>query len=392
MILEKKVEIDKYIKTGGDSVIHSAKNLLLNGVVILANIFQLSIEMLYFNVSNGRFVAEKKLKEKELGFEIDPTNPSHEKYFIELLLPNTDKKSHNFIADIKKYNQIEPGIITADGFIIDGNRRLAALKILNSQEGNGKYSKILVHRLPSNIPPSEIYKLEVQTQIKDPMKLKYNSINDLLKIKDGLKYYTEEELADVLGWNSKKVKEYKDRLGLIDEFLMSINREGEYFLLINYDTHFVEFQKQLKKVKKILDPIQLDELFDIFNIAMKINIEKKNEGLRLTQRDHIRYLSAAYSDNSIRPRLLGNLNSGDPNKEIEIFNDIKAATQLAKEKISKISPIQLLQRAIDYLNQIPLTEDLAENEVFISDFYELEEIFHAIKEKIEGNDNDTPNL
>ncbi|KKN27455.1 hypothetical protein LCGC14_0864410 [marine sediment metagenome] len=392
MILEKKVEVDEYIKAGGDSVLHSAKNLLINGVVTLAPVYKIPVNMLWFNVENGRFSAEKKQREKKLGFVVDPTNPSHEKYLIELLMPSNNKKSQELIQDLKKYGQIEPGIITADGFTIDGNRRLAALKLLYAQNSNGKFFTILVHRLPANLPPSQIYKLEVQTQIKDPLKLKYNPINDLLKVKDGLNYYTETELADILGWKPRKVKEYKDRLGLVDEFLESINSVGDYYLLVNYNEHFIEFQKQLKKVRKELDPIEMDEVFDIFNYAMKINIERKDKEMRLTQRDHIRYIAAAYIDKTIRPRLIEHLNAEDPTKETAIFEDIKAATQIAKEKINRISPIQLVKRAIDYLNQIPLTEDLATNEAFKNEFNELEDLYILLKEKVEGNGDDPSNL
>lgn len=384
-----KIQIDDYINNKGEKAIHSTRGLLINGIVKILPVYEMSLSFLKLNIFNGRFASEKRQKERELGHELDPLNPQHEVVLINLLLPPEDSKSKDLIDDLRKLGQIDPGIITEDGILIDGNRRYAALKKLNTEDPSGKYSNMLVHRI-LNLPPKEIYKLEIVTQIRDPLKVKYHPINDLLKIREGLKFYNENELARILGWKVRKVKSYKDRLGLIEDFLQSIKAEGCYYLLVNYSEHFAEFQKALNKAKKRLSPTELDELFDVFNYAMKINIENNNrsreENMRLTQRDHIRFIGDAYCDEKIRKRLIGNLNSSDLDKDKKVYEDIKAATQIAKETAKKINPLVMLKRANDYLDQIPILDNLNTTEAFKDELKILEMHYIRLKEALEENE------
>jgi len=386
MLVDNKIEIDEYLNKMGENAVHSTRNLLIKGSIDVLPVYEIPISYLKLNIYNGRFSAEKKQKEMDLGHELDPLNSKHEKILLDLLLAPTDPKSKEFIDNIREIGQIDPGIITEDGILIDGNRRYTALKKLDTENPLGKFSTMLVHRI-MNLPPKEIYKLEITIQIRDPLKVNYHPINDLLKIKEGLQFYNERELASILGWHTSKVKKYKDRLGLIEDFLTSINAEGCYYLLVNYNEHFVEFQKALNKARKRLSPTELDELFDIFNYSMKINIDNKDrprdERMRLTQRDHIRYIAEAYCDEKIRRRLVSNLHSSDSQKDEKIFEDIVSATQIAKETIRKIDPLVILRRVNDYLDQIPLNETLSQIDGFADEFKILEMLYLRLKEDLE---------
>lgn len=205
MWTERVHEIDQYIQNGGEAVINSREMLLFMGQPQVLPVYKLPIAFLSFNIDNGRFAAEKRLKELELGFELDNRNPNHEQYFIDLLIPD-NPKSQRLLDDLERHGQLRPGVITNDGFLVDANRRLACLKLLNAKHPNSRYQYLLVHRLPANIPAKEIYKLEVQFQIKADLKEEYNPINDLLKIREGLQYMSEQELCETLDWSTKKLK------------------------------------------------------------------------------------------------------------------------------------------------------------------------------------------
>ena len=77
MIVEKKVEIDDYLNEMGSNAVHSSQNLLIKGEVDVYPVYELPIELLCLNTYNGRFAAEKREKELELGHELYPNNPEN---------------------------------------------------------------------------------------------------------------------------------------------------------------------------------------------------------------------------------------------------------------------------------------------------------------------------
>ncbi len=176
-------------------------------------------------------------------------------------------------------------------------------------------------------------------------------------------------------------------MGLIEDLITSIKAKGCYYILVNYNEHFVEFQKALNKARKRLSPTELDELFDLFNISMKINIDNQNkpreERMRLTQRDHIRFIATAYCDEKLRSRLVSNLHSTDSQKDKKIYEDIVSATQIAKETSRKIDPLAILRRVNDYLDQIPIDENLSSIDGFTDEFKILEMLYLRLKEELE---------
>ena len=87
-----------------------------------------------------------------------------------------DKK--DFLNDLRTRKQVEPAIITYDGYIINGNRRTAALKHLGEE-----YITCVV--LPEDATKQEIYELEQEMQLAREFKEPYHWINELKNIKRG---------------------------------------------------------------------------------------------------------------------------------------------------------------------------------------------------------------
>lgn len=98
-------------------------------------------------------------------------------------------------ADLKDRQQQEPAIITADGILINGNRRAAAMRSLF--EGNDlrfKYIRCLV--LPQDATTDEIVDLEAELQVARDFKQNYSWVNEALLI---------QELYDREGKNFERV-------------------------------------------------------------------------------------------------------------------------------------------------------------------------------------------
>ncbi len=87
-------------------------------------------EFLFHNIRNGRFRAELLEKEEQLKRKLDPAKPQDEEVIIKLLLEQNLSETNALMADIEKNGQIDPGIITYDGAVINANRRMAIMTTL----------------------------------------------------------------------------------------------------------------------------------------------------------------------------------------------------------------------------------------------------------------------
>jgi len=98
--------------------------------------------------------------------------------------------------DLKSRGQDQPAIITYDGYLVNGNRRTAALKFLGE-----RYIDCVV--LPEDTSPKDIYELEQRLQISEDFKEDYHWINELRNIRRGIEdkrfEYSENEMAKNLG-------------------------------------------------------------------------------------------------------------------------------------------------------------------------------------------------
>jgi hypothetical protein len=144
---------------------------------------ELEVDWVRFSVLNHRTKAEQMSYLQKVGrtdlFTADPLGKAAQAAQYEIL-----KSQDGFEllkADLLKRPQQEPAIITADGILINGNRRAAALRSLYD-EGNldKKYIKCLI--LPKDATVEEMFNLEAELQVANDFKQEYAWINDALMI------------------------------------------------------------------------------------------------------------------------------------------------------------------------------------------------------------------
>jgi len=383
----KERQITDYINAGLESTppnqpAYKAK-LKLEGEYKDHEVYKIPIDFLRFRLENGRFLAEKLKFERETGISLDPDNPQHEKHFIKLLLPKLDTDSKKLIKDIEKNGQLSPGVITFDGFVVNGNRRLAVLKNLFKKTHLENFNKIFIHRLPKNIDPKEIYKIELDLQFKSSLRKDYDPINEALKIKEGVdKGLTNDEVIEESGWGKKKIEDTLRRIRYMDIFLNKIGKPGEYSLLLGYNEHFVELLKGLNKLKsKGIVGIQTQEFIDIFVAVMRVNIEGSSPS-KLTHRRHLRNLPDAYLEESISQDLKNLVSPSRTVTSEEIYNTINnASNAIAFIKANK-EPYELLRQADVFLKKIDIQNASIFDSNFINKLASVERVIGEIRNKI----------
>jgi hypothetical protein len=87
-------------------------------------------------------------------------------------------------ADLKDRGQQEPAIITADGVLINGNRRSAALRSLYLDDDHLNARNVRCLILPQDATADELVDLEAELQVARDFKQDYSWINEALLIEE----------------------------------------------------------------------------------------------------------------------------------------------------------------------------------------------------------------
>jgi len=229
-------------------------------------IYRLPIKLLVFNVENGRFAAD--LNNLELKFKrgLDARNAEDAKEIEQILF---DKSAHDtklFYDDLKRRGQVEPGVITAAGVVINANRRMAILSKLHKDTGEDKYAYLDVSILPRSISDAEIYKIEARLQYAKDFKQGFGAVNELLKIRDGLKYMSKEQLCALLARTEKYIDEAIEQLKLLELFSKKAWGKIDYSRIEkeNITEHITDVLNNIKKFKNEgRRPAEIKKILDI---------------------------------------------------------------------------------------------------------------------------------
>ena len=227
--------------------------ILIGGEKKMFEVYRLPIKLLAYNIRNGRFAAELRAKEKQLGRRLDPLLSEDEKIIRDLLLDLDPSATELLKKDLQRVGQTDPGIITHDGFVINGNRRMAILQELHNLDGSGKYERLEVHVLTEGIGEKDLWRIEAGLQLSRDKRLDYGPVNDLLKIREGLKSkLTPTEIAATLYGvkDANEVREKDRRLTLIDSYLEYIGETENYTKANGFVEHFINIQDLLRQLDK----------------------------------------------------------------------------------------------------------------------------------------------
>jgi hypothetical protein len=160
--------------------------------------------------------------------------------------------------DIINNGQLNYGIVTSDGVIVDGNRRVTLLidisndtKLPQSVRDRSKF--FLAAILPEEANDKDILRLETQFQMGADGKVDYNPIEKYLHAVDMLnKGFTLDEIKSYMGF--KKVQEVKqaiDMVNLMDLYLEAYDYEGIYTQIPSgAEDRLLKLNDAIKKIKE----------------------------------------------------------------------------------------------------------------------------------------------
>ena len=213
-------------------------------------VYHVPLDLLRYRKENGRISAAVKTHELRVG-TLDPRDQSAQDKLGGFLREMGPEKTEDLKRLLQADGQREPGIATADGFLVNGNRRKLALTELRGENpGDDQFNTMKVVILPGKQDPGgpptlrEIEQIENRYQLQDEGKAEYSGFDAALSMRDKEEkgYTLEEQLRDdpkYKNLDQKKfaaeVKKRRDEvfepLRLVDEYLDAIGRRGEYTLV-----------------------------------------------------------------------------------------------------------------------------------------------------------------
>ncbi|MBQ0999369.1 transcriptional regulator [Streptomyces nigra] len=267
------------------------------------HVISMPVDMLYFNPDTHRIRAQRTLDpERNRVLEEEPWSEAGQTYLHDLLRcrpSNPNQKDPDYTAlqdELDDVGQREPGIISPDGILVDGNTRCAALRDLGIRD-------IRVGVLPPDTSRRDINNVELALQLRRDKRREYSYINRLIAIEDELADGRREE--DVArDFNIKKTTLQQDRwvYQLINDAIdRSRTASGATLRLVDFEDHqekLRELHRDYTKLAKT-DP-DAAELLKESRLAMVV-LNYAKTSVRLAEADfHSRYLEERLPD-ELRP-------------------------------------------------------------------------------------------
>ncbi|MBS4031628.1 MAG: hypothetical protein KGZ63_09465 [Clostridiales bacterium] len=209
------------------------------------NAYRIPLSILTYNPYNGRIGSVVKSYERQ-NHALDPDN-SNDIVLIEKFLWESKKEANERTKkSLLEDHQQRYGIVTADGKIIDGNRRASLLNniwrddsIAANLKQHAQFFEAII--LPIDADRKEILRLETTYQMGEDAKVDYGPIEKYLKAGDlASEGFSNNEIANFMGVKLADVKMYIDVLKMMDEYLDTYGYTGIYTVL---DTREDSFQK-----------------------------------------------------------------------------------------------------------------------------------------------------
>jgi len=168
-----------------------------------SQIHKIPTELLRFRKDNGR-IASDVLHYEQNKIKLDEQSDEDQKIIKDFLYNKDPKQTEVLMKTLAHNGQIDPAIITADGFLINGNRRKVALEKLFEETHDDKFRWMKVVKLPDEDGQGgaptirEIEQVENRCQLQKSGKSEYYDFDKALSIRQkiGKGMVLEDQLRD----------------------------------------------------------------------------------------------------------------------------------------------------------------------------------------------------
>ena len=253
------------------------RKLTLDGFTKAYPVYKVRLDQLFYNEQNDRIATWiSQYRAQHDGHAPDASDREHYNAVIEKFIvdsnPDAIRKTQN---NIEMVDQREPGVVLADGRIIDGNRRFTCLRELAKKNDRFGYFEAVI--LDRNIESSakQIKLLELSIQHGEENKVDYNPIDRLVGVYNDITatgLLSVEEYARSTNETEGEVRKRVEVANLMVEFLEFINAPKQFYIARDLQLYY-PLEELLKLIKKCSTVDEAEDLKNaVFtNILMQTN-------------------------------------------------------------------------------------------------------------------------
>ena len=191
-----------------------------------------------YNVDNTRIIATKEKWESEHSTILDPVvNKNEIEEFLQKNPTYGDKTTEELKDDIKKRHYlIEPILISEDGVVWNGNRRLSIVRWLLANEYEQRFEKVPVCKL-ERLDHDQLKTLEGRLQIKKTYKLEYGTVEVRLRIRQARirDNFSWDKISKEFGgkWKQSELEDMLNEINFVDRYLIRMQKQKDYAYIYN---------------------------------------------------------------------------------------------------------------------------------------------------------------
>ena len=248
-MLEQILSDESNIETRGGS-------LRYKGTTQKADVYKIPLAYLIYNKYNGRISSRVKAYERK-NHVLDGMNPTPEdtKVIEDYLWNSKPDRNKRTMEDLVENGQLRYGIVTADGVIIDGNRRASLLnRAYREREKHGwtttdvekcRYFNAII--LPQNADERDLQQLETMYQMGEDDKLDYNPIEKYLKCEDLKRVgFDNDEIAKMMSVKKSDIDKWLATLPYMKKYLEILGYDEMYPMLDGLEDQFLTLSSAMK--------------------------------------------------------------------------------------------------------------------------------------------------
>ena len=267
-LLKEGIESGAVIKTS------MSKKLALGGDYPYP-IFKVRLDWLFYNDQNDRIATWiSKYKSEHDGQVPDHADKEiYNKIIEQFIVESNPEAIRKTQANIEMIDQREPGVVLADGRIIDGNRRFTCLRRLAEKSDRFGFFETVILSQDLNNNAKDIKLLELSLQHGVESRVDYNPIDRLVGVYNDIiatKLISEEEYARNTNESISDVKRRVEIAKLMVDFLEFCNAPKQFHIARDLQIYY-PLEELLKLLKKCHSEDEAEDLkISVFtNILMQ---------------------------------------------------------------------------------------------------------------------------
>lgn len=357
------------------------------------DVYNVPTDILSYNFDNVRISAEKaKAETDRSGKRLDPTDHTDQDIVGEILYSSkfySKTATQSLQDDIEQKGQIRPAVVTVDGVVWNGNRRLAIRRKKYKETGDQEYARVNIVMLPE-MSSKELKQLERRLQMHRDLKEKYGPIQLRLDVRTSMndpEWSTQEIIASYGGqYNERDLQNYKDEIDLIDDYLTRIKKPNDYAWINEHEKSagvesFVTLNNIVQNARKKNHSIMEIEKIKLAGFRLISHSDATYNTMRKLQkvmRDH--QGREEFTTNSVT---FGNFHRGMNPLDKDAINAEFDNVELAYETVSssKKDAKKVAARALVILQGINLENIPKNNDAFKSTLQQLADTIDRLKSR-----------